>query len=185
MYVSQLNKAASGSYELLHNLLDWALTQSGRLTVSGECIKVEKSVNEAFLSLNSHAALKGIELLNSTAPDTKVFCDLNMFSTVLRNLISNAIKFTPENGRVNISADKSETIVSIIVEDNGVGISEENLIGLFNIETHFSTRGTQNERGTGLGLIVCKEFVEKNNGSINVESKPGAGTRFIVTLPSC
>jgi len=106
-----------------------------------------------------------------------------MISTILRNLVSNAIKFTRPNGQITISSRKTETELSISVIDNGVGMNEETLGKLFRIEESISTKGTDNERGTGLGLILCREFIEKHNGSIRAESEPGMGSVFTFTIP--
>jgi signal transduction histidine kinase len=106
-----------------------------------------------------------------------------MINTILRNLLSNAIKFTPENGAITLESNVKSSEVEISVSDTGVGISEEDCKLLFNISTTISTKGTSNETGTGLGLIICKEFVEKQGGKIWVESEPGKGSRFIFTLP--
>jgi signal transduction histidine kinase len=106
-----------------------------------------------------------------------------MLKTILRNLVSNGIKFTPEGGSVKVAAELEDKYVKLTVKDSGVGISEQNIQKLFKIDVNFSTQGTHKERGTGLGLILCKELVEKNGGKIKVESEIGQGTRFIFTLP--
>jgi len=115
--------------------------------------------------------------------EISVFADVNMFSTVFRNLVSNAIKFTPENGNITIHLIKKEDFCEITVKDNGIGISKENIRKIFRIDSNHSTLGTNGEKGTGLGLLLCKEFVEKHNGKIWVESAVGKGSRFIFTLP--
>lgn len=105
-------------------------------------------------------------------------------STVLRNLLSNAIKYTNENGKIQIKSKRDNTLLEITVEDNGIGISRENILKLFRIDCNLSIPGTNNETGTGLGLILCKEFVEKNGGEIWCESQPGNGSKFIFTVPA-
>ena len=117
------------------------------------------------------------------APGTSVYVDFNMLHTILRNLLSNAIKFTKPEGRIFLSASELNNLVEITVLDNGVGINEENLYGLFRIDVNQSTRGTANEAGTGLGLILCKEFIELHQGDISVKSEKGKGAAFSFTLP--
>jgi signal transduction histidine kinase len=109
--------------------------------------------------------------------------DENMIRTVIRNLISNAIKFTPKNGTVKVAARALDDQISISVSDTGIGMTEEAIEKLFKIETSFTSRGTENEKGTGLGLLLCKEFVEKHGGTIRVESEPGKGSRFQFSIP--
>jgi signal transduction histidine kinase len=109
--------------------------------------------------------------------------DRDMIRTVIRNLVSNAIKFTTPGGTITVSVSKGPDSIELVVADSGVGITEENLAKLFRIDAHLTTKGTANEKGTGLGLILCKEFIEKHNGSIRAESGKGRGSRFIVRLP--
>jgi signal transduction histidine kinase len=106
-----------------------------------------------------------------------------MITTILRNLLSNAIKFTRAEGEINLTAEEYNGNILISVIDSGIGIPEENIPKLFRVEKAFSTAGTEKEKGTGLGLVICKEFVEKNNGTLSVESTPGKGSKFIVSLP--
>jgi len=121
--------------------------------------------------------------LNSIPRNLIVSADENMLSNIIRNLVSNAIKFTPKEGFIKVSAEVHDGYVHISVTDNGVGIKPEAIGKLFKIETSFTTRGTENEKGTGLGLLLCKEFIEKHRGKINVESEPGKGSKFIFMLP--
>ena len=113
-----------------------------------------------------------------------VNADEKMIGTILRNLISNAIKFTPKDGQVNIEAKMNHNQVEISVSDTGVGMRKETIEKLFKIETSFTTRGTGNEKGSGLGLLLCKEFLEKHGGTILVESEPGKGSKFQFSIPS-
>jgi two-component system, sensor histidine kinase and response regulator len=115
--------------------------------------------------------------------EIRINADLNMFETVFRNLVGNAIKFTNENGTILISATKENSFCKISVQDDGVGISEENIAKIFRIDSKHKTSGTMGEKGTGLGLILCKEFVEKHGGKIEVQSEVGKGSRFSFTLP--
>jgi signal transduction histidine kinase len=125
---------------------------------------------------------KGIELIHDIENDIWIFADFYMINTVIRNLISNALKFTPKNGRIEVGAYLDEN-VNIFVKDDGVGMSKSAQEKIFRIDQHHSTLGTENEQGTGLGLILCKELIEKNNGSIKVESEEGKGATFLISIP--
>jgi signal transduction histidine kinase len=126
---------------------------------------------------------KSIEFVNQASPGQSVLADENHVKVILRNLISNAIKFTNTNGRVVLSSELKDDKVNICVEDNGKGMTEHEISQLFTIQTHFSKRGTQGESGTGIGLMLCKELIELNGGKVWVESKPNKGSRFYFSLP--
>ena len=134
--------------------------------------------------MHALAEQKKIKLIYSYREDIKVFADPVMIETVLRNLINNAIKFTPEHGTIEIAAVSLGEEVEISVKDTGVGIAEEDLQNLFRIDSKVKRKGTNNEDGSGLGLILCKEFVEKNQGAIRVKSNLGEGSSFSITIPS-
>jgi signal transduction histidine kinase len=142
-------------------------------------------IEEEMEAINIKASHKEIIIYNSIAPDLLVLADIQMIKSVVRNLLSNAVKFTNSGGEITISASEKQKFVEIQVEDNGIGISAENIKALFNPGVRHSTSGTHKEKGTGLGLIICKEFIEIHGGSIYVESEPGKGSRFIFTLPHC
>ncbi len=127
---------------------------------------------------------KKFPTLNTIPENMMVLADPNMLRIIVRNLISNAIKFTPSTGTITISAEGNDNVVWVSVEDTGVGMTAEQCNNLFSIGTNRSTLGTNNERGTGIGLLLCKEFVERNNGTINVLSEKGKGTRFTFSLQS-
>lgn len=169
---------------LIENMMHWARSQTGRILVKPRKIKLRKLSENVMGVLQLQADRKGIHLINDIPDNLRIFADDITISTVIRNLISNAIKFTGENGKVILGATHENGKVSISITDNGIGISAENLKKLFRIEKCFSTKGTFNETGTGLGLIVCKEFVEENQGSITVKSIPGLGTTFTLVLPA-
>jgi len=133
--------------------------------------------------LNKNLNMKNIIFFNEIPDDVHVYADKNMISSVMRNLIHNAIKFTHANGQITTSSEINNGHVSIYVNDNGVGIPEENIDKLFEIGSKITTYGTENEIGTGLGLILTKEFIDKNNGSIQVKSQIGKGTAFTINLP--
>jgi Signal transduction histidine kinase len=146
-------------------------------------IKLSELLNEEFSTLNDMASGKGIELKSSLDNNLTIIADRNMIRTILRNLISNAIKFTHKNGKVEVNAVINEREAEISVSDNGIGMTRETMAKLFRIDTSLSTRGTENETGTGLGLFLCKEFVEKHGGKIWVESNEGKGAIFYFTIP--
>jgi signal transduction histidine kinase len=139
--------------------------------------------NETISLASAAAENKEIQLSVLGPDQLSVFADHNMIFTVLRNLVSNAIKFTPLKGSIRLHLEQTDAEVIFKVEDSGVGISKENVARLFQIDKTFSKYGTADEKGTGLGLILCKEFVDKHNGKISVESTPGKGSTFIVSLP--
>ena len=163
--------------------MEWAQSQSGRMEFKPEYFELNAIIKEEILLLNGNAEQKSIIIATELSSIFLVNADKAMLSTVLRNLISNAIKFTNQKGKITIASmfKQHELIISVI--DNGVGMSKERLNQLFKIDESYSTRGTQNENGTGLGLILCKEFIEKNNGKIWAESEIGVGTTFYFSLP--
>ncbi|UCH63934.1 MAG: PAS domain-containing sensor histidine kinase [Fidelibacterota bacterium] len=184
--IEQLHTSASQSYKLLENLLDWSRLQLGRMEFKPEPLSIAELTEENVELFNSQAKEKDLSLINSTDPTNTVLSDRNMLTTVMRNLISNAIKFTPRGGEIVISSSTDETQGNIVVcvTDTGIGMSEEILESIFDVESYHTTLGTEKEKGTGLGLPLCKEFIEKNNGKIRVESELGRGSRFSFELPA-
>lgn len=166
---------------LINNLLDWALFQMDKLKIQPEKIELSGLVDENF-NLLSSMHLKEMKLVNKVPANTYGWGDLNMLNLVLRNLILNAIKFSKAGGNIEISATEKDGLITIGVRDFGVGIQPEVQKILFEKTMGYSTRGTANEKGTGLGLILCKEFVEKNGGTIWLESEVGKGSTFYFTL---
>jgi signal transduction histidine kinase len=183
-YAGLINTSAIQTFRLLENLLEWANSQRGKITFNPVSINLRELVNEEFGVLGDMAKGKSIELKSSFYDNLKVMADRNMIKTILRNLISNAIKFTHKNGRVEVMAMISNNQVEISVSDNGIGMTNETMAKLFRLDGNLSTRGTENEKGTGLGLFLCKEFVEKHGGKIWVESESGKGSIFKMVLPS-
>jgi len=174
--------ARSGA-ELLEAILQWARAQTGRLEVKPSVLKLAE-LCDGIVSLHAGSAgSKGITLRSCVGEEEAVFADGNMLATVLRNLLSNAIKFTPRNGEVVLTSETRGEWVKLSVRDTGIGISPEDLSKLFQIDKHFSSVGTEQERGNGMGLIMCKELVDLNRGFISVESGLGRGSTFIVRLP--
>ncbi len=178
-----MNDAAENGYKLLQNLLEWSRSQTGRLSWDPENIFLESIISENIGLLKKAADNKNISIKTDLPKVLNAFADENMVRTILRNLLSNAIKYTYEGGEILIIGKSEEGMSSICVQDNGVGISQDNIEKLFKIDVDFSLQGTAKEEGTGLGLILCKEFVEKNNGAIWVESAEGKGSMFRFTLP--
>lgn len=179
-----VHSAAKNVYNLLVNLLEWARVQTGKLEVRKSEIDIEQLFNNIISLYQEYSDKKQIKLINELSGKKTAFADRYMIETVLRNLISNSIKFTRTGGNVTLSAEEIGDFISISVSDNGIGISPENQIKLFDYDQHFSLKGTDNETGTGLGLAISKEFVEKNGGKISIESKIGYGSTFKVTLPN-
>jgi len=180
--IKNLHEASANTYKLLQNLLEWAKTQLGKITVKPEVFDLKIIADENFEVFNSVAKSKNIKIESDIPDRTLVKADKNMINTVVRNLISNAIKFTPEGGKIQISAKILNGHTEFCVADNGVGIKSEDIGKLFSISEQFRSVGTNNETGSGLGLILCKEFVEKNNGTIWVESEYRSGSKFRFVL---
>jgi signal transduction histidine kinase len=181
--LQMIQKSANSTYDLLENLLAWARSQRNEIVYAPEEIKLQNIVSltiELFTELTQN---KGISLINNIPENTVVFADKNMLMTVLRNLISNAIKFTPNGKQILIATNQIDTEQMITIKDEGTGISPENLLKLFKNTEHLTTYGTNGEKGSGLGLLLCKDFIEKHNGKIWAESELGKGSTFKFTLP--
>ncbi|OFX89042.1 MAG: hypothetical protein A2W99_02450 [Bacteroidetes bacterium GWF2_33_16] len=183
-FIFQINKFSNNAFNLLDNLLQWAKSQTGKIQINPQKLDIFELANENLNLFKGSAVKKGIHLSSIVDLGIYVFTDRNMILTVIRNLISNAIKFTPKGGRITLIAFVKDNFVYFSVADTGIGIPSENLNKLFKIEENVSTVGTDDEVGTGLGLIICREFVEKNGGTIWVESKPNEGTRFTFSIPA-
>lgn len=183
MFAEEMFSSAQTAYELLENLLNWARMQKGSIEFKQETFDLSDLVSNNIINYQNNADMKKIHLFHSVEPGTLAYADPNMINTILRNLISNALKFTDIGGEVRISAKTMGQIIDVSVSDTGVGISEENAKKLFRIDSKFRTTGTAGEKGSGLGLSLCREFVDNNNGKIWVESIIGKGTTFWFTLP--
>lgn len=183
-YGNLIHQSSEKLLNLIENLLQWSRSQTGRLKIAPKKLHLKDVVTDVLSTLQIQAESKNIKIQSSVANDISIMADYDSITAVLRNLVSNAIKFTEPKGNIRIEAERSDDKVIINISDSGVGISQKNLAKLFKLEDSFSTKGTSNEAGTGLGLIVCKEFVEKNMGSIEATSKEGEGTTFTITLPS-
>ena len=187
-FLGIMNKEIRRTYKLLKNLLLWSQSQRGTIDFHPEKVNLFLLCRETIELLRSTAANKAIFLINQIPEDIYVMADKNMLLTILRNLISNAIKFTPKEGKITIKADlnsneNKQNWIQVSVKDSGIGIVKEKISQLFDISENISTKGTDGEAGTGLGLILCKEFIEKHGGKICVESEVGKGSSFMFTLP--
>jgi len=168
---------------LLENLLYWARSQTGKMAFNPEKYLLSPLINESIEVTKSAARIKFIHIDTLIDEKLVVNVDQNLMQTVLRNLVTNAIKFTNPGGNITIEAKNIDNKVQISVTDNGVGMTKSQLEKLFSKEITEITAGTANEKGSGLGLLICKEFVEMHNGTISVESEPGKGSRFNILLP--
>lgn len=184
LFANNIHESAHVVFNLLENLLQWSRVQTGRINIEPEILDISSLVNSTINLLKNNAERKSISLVNDILPRTLVYADQQTISSVVQNLLSNAIKFTPRDGKIEIGCNLKKTTAEIFVADTGVGIKEEDKEKLFRIDTHLTTTGTDKEKGTGLGLILCKELVEKNHGKIWVESKLGKGSTFTFSLPT-
>jgi signal transduction histidine kinase len=182
-FLSSINSTAERTLVLLDNLLVWAKIQTRQIDFTPQRLKLKPVIQGIIDLLESSATIKNITLNYEQSEDIVIEADPNMFQTILRNLIQNAIKFTGSGGRVDISFISEEKHVAITVADNGIGMNEQTRNKLFRKNAHFTATGTAHERGSGLGLILCKEFVKTHGGKIWVESESGKGSRFTFTLP--
>lgn len=181
-FVNNIYQSSKNTFELLENLLDWSRLQTERITQRIEKHHLKNNIDNIFQLYSEIAKKKQITLQNNIRPDVLIYSDIDMTKTVLRNLISNAIKFTNAEGLVSVNFIENDTNIEIQITDSGVGIMAENIPNLFSIEKNISTLGTNNEKGTGLGLMLCKELIEKQGGKIWVESELGKGSIFKFTL---
>jgi signal transduction histidine kinase len=181
-YASYINQSTKKGFKLLDDLLLWGNTQSGHLAFHPQKLNFQSLFTEVVETLTPIANSKNITLNYTDEINLTVFADTNMLQTILRNLISNAIKFTNQGGKINVSVLKNASSVTISVTDNGIGIDASAIKKLFNLSEMNSTQGTAGEDGSGLGLILCKEFVLLHNGAIWAESELGKGSTFHFTL---
>ncbi|MDP2337086.1 MAG: tetratricopeptide repeat-containing sensor histidine kinase [Bacteroidota bacterium] len=183
-FAKDIHHSTNNIFRLLQNLLEWSRSQTGKLTFTPLEIEFKRILGNSIKVLHSVAEQKKITINLDYNEELKMFADPLMIETVLRNLINNAIKFTPENGLIDITAKQTGDEIEICVHDNGIGISESDLSNLFRIDSKVKRKGTNDEDGSGLGLILCKEFVDKNHGTIWAESALGKGSSFTFTIPA-
>ncbi|WP_022667439.1 PAS domain-containing sensor histidine kinase [Desulfospira joergensenii] len=182
-YSEMIHQTSQNSVDLLMNLMEWSQSQTGMMKYNPGHMELKDIMEENIFIFTDIAEQKSIILTSDLSSEIPIYADKDMMSTIVRNLVSNAVKFTEPGGEINISAriDKDKVIVSI--KDTGIGMSESFIEKIFTIGENCSTPGTQNETGTGLGLVLCREFIEKHQGEIWVESMPGKGSAFYFTIP--
>lgn len=183
LFSKTLNNNLVNIYGLLDNLLHWSLMQRNLLEYEPVNLNLTDLVGKIIAISNQGALKKNISISNNIDNETFVYADADMLRTVIQNLITNAVKFTPQEGRINVSSVEKNGFIEVCFEDTGIGIDSEKSSNLLNFGAIFTTNGTAGEKGTGLGLSLCKEFVERNGGKIWVESELGKGSKFTITLP--
>jgi PAS domain S-box-containing protein len=182
-FSKDLNSNLINVYGLLDNLLQWSLMQRDAVEYKPDNLNLYELVNKMITVSNPAAKKKNISISNNVDPEKEVYADSDMLHSIIQNLITNAIKFTPVDGKIYVASVEKDGCIEFSVQDTGVGIKYNNYSELFNFNSIFSTTGTSGEKGTGLGLPLCKEFVEKHGGKIWVESDLGKGSKFTFTLP--
>ncbi len=183
-FASSMHKSATVLFRLLENLLQWSRIQRGLIPYEPMETPIKPIINEGVFMSQDAALKKEIEIIQKIPDDLNTFSDKNMLLTVIRNLTSNAVKFTPRGGKITISANNTDdNYVEIAVKDTGIGIPEIMAKNIFSIDVKTSRDGTEGEPSTGLGLLLCKEFVEKNGGKIRLESEENVGSTFYFTIP--
>jgi len=182
-HLTNINKSSLQAHDLLGNLLTWSRLQRNAILFNPVVFNVNNKIQKLIVFHEEAALNKNILINIISKEEIDIKADLNMFSTVFRNLVANALKFTYPDGEISISIKRESVFCEISVKDNGVGIPEENLEKIFRIDSNVTTKGTDGEKGTGLGLILCKEFVEKHSGEIRVNSQAGKGSEFVFTVP--
>ncbi|HEY9594251.1 MAG TPA: HAMP domain-containing sensor histidine kinase, partial [Spirochaetia bacterium] len=179
-----LNEGAVHSAELLECILQWARAQTGRLEVHPSPLRLAELCDGIVELEGAAAAAKEIRLESRVSPEAIAFADHEMVATIVRNLVSNALKFTPRGGEVVVGSRRDHDALLLTVTDNGVGMSAVDAAKLFRIDVSFSSPGTESEKGHGMGLILCRELVQLNRGTIEVTSAPAHGSTFTVRLPA-
>lgn len=183
-YALAINDSSNKSLTLLQNLLEWSRVNADRIAFNPENFNLADIFKSVIDFLNNSALQKKITLSQTVKSDLNIFADKNMIATIIRNLVSNAIKYTHSDGKITLSATIENNETKISVSDTGVGIKSADAEKLFSIENNISIPGTNNEKGTGLGLIICKEYVKKHNGEIRVDTEVGKGSIFSFTIPN-
>lgn len=182
-YINIASESAHKTLKLLESLLEWAVSQNPENSFNPVKINLNQILTEEIENINISARQKQITLNHTIAPGLNVCADLQMVKTIVRNLIGNAIKYTNTGGKITISASESNQFIEIIVKDNGIGISHQARNSLFKTDAFHSTAGTNHEQGAGLGLILCKKFIDMHGCKMVIESEPGCGSEIKFTLP--
>ena len=178
-----IKQSAEQGYVLLNNLLKWSRAEQGAMAFNPQPLNIEKRIESIIDFFSKTASEKELTIESKVKSNLEFKSDENMLDTIIRNLVSNAIKYSTVGGKISVSAFKSNKQLTVEVEDEGIGIPAADQEKLFRMDENYTTNGTLGEQGTGLGLILCKEFVERHNGQINVSSLPGKGTTIRFTLP--
>lgn len=181
-YLQIIKESTESTYKLIENLLEWSRLESGKMKYNPALQNMFMIVEDTRILLNQNARMKNINLRNKLGHQSFVWGDDTMLQSLVQNLISNAIKFTPTNGIIEVTENQFDGYIEYTVSDTGIGIKESDIEKLFRIDMSFSTKGTQQEKGTGLGLVLCKEIVNIHGGQISVQSKISEGTKIIFTL---
>ena len=184
LFSSEIFNAANSAFALMENLLEWSRMQSGTILFNPTTIELKQKADEVIHHLEENAAQKNITVKDDIGASLNVNADAQMIRSLFHNLISNAIKFTPAYGKITVRAAMEDHAVKVSVSDTGVGISADRMKKMFTVDKNISTKGTNQEKGTGLGLLLCKEFVEKHGGRIWIESEVNKGSTFIFTIPT-
>jgi len=182
-FSANIDESAKRVFALLENLLEWARLQMDQISSDPKLLDIKAIVARTVGVLGPVGADKGVKVISTISDGLQCFADEHMIDTIIRNLTSNAIKFTPEGGSVTVSGHIDDDTCGIIVTDTGVGLTPGQIDKLFNLGDKNSTPGTKGEKGTGLGLLLCRDLLEKNSGTISVTSEPGQGSAFTVKLP--
>ncbi|MGV8121417.1 MAG: PAS domain S-box protein [Candidatus Xenobiia bacterium LiM19] len=182
-FLNELKEASENTFSLLENLLQWSKSQTNTIKINPTTVVINDLIEDNVQLFSSYAKRKAIKIAVKADENLRAFVDKDSISLVIRNLLSNAIKFTAADGIITISAHDNGRQAEVEIRDNGVGMKKEVVENLFKSTSFESTRGTGNEKGSGIGLVLCRDFIEKNGGEIRVESTPGQGSRFIFTMP--
>jgi signal transduction histidine kinase len=184
MIAVSMQKSATNYYSLLENLLEWAKIQRGMIPFDPQLSELLPIVEDGLAAVLESAKNKEIELTWLIPDKLEIFADYHIVQTVIRNLVSNAVKFTPKRGKITLSAKANDdNSIEIAIKDTGIGMNSELIESLFRLDKNTSRNGTEGEVSTGLGLILCKDFIELHNGTISVESEEGKGSSFLFTIP--
>lgn len=183
-FLFQIDKVSNYAYQLLENLLQWSRSQTGRINFSPVKSDLHKLINENVEAIRVAAEKKDVKLISNVNLKSYAEIDVNMINTAIRNMLTNAIKFSRSGGKVSINVSKDKDKWNIEVEDTGVGIPKSNLKKLFKLDEQVSTPGTNDEKGTGLGLLLCYEFIKAHHGDIVIDSKENVGTKVKINIPA-
>ncbi|MDY6863086.1 MAG: HAMP domain-containing sensor histidine kinase [Thermodesulfobacteriota bacterium] len=183
VYLDNLEQDVTNLSELLNNVLKWAESQMERIICNPEDFNIRERIDACINLFKDAAENKGVELRSLINQSFIINADKDLFDIIIRNLLSNAVKFTPNGGIVSVSAENSGAVIKITVSDTGIGMDENEINKLLNYNIYYTKNGTAGERGAGLGFQLCSDFVKMCGGTINVYSKPGEGSEFIITLP--